>query len=582
MASSSESDSTIVNQNLSVINPGNKISTVKLNDDNFLLWRLQVLTALQGHGLEKFIDPDAEIPAEVIRSAEESSSTLIMNPEFTNWKRQDKLITSWLLGSMSEEILSQMLECETAKEVWIILDNIFSSRNLARVMQLKSKLENMKKVNLTLKEYFLKVKNIVDSLNAAGKKIPKEDHVMHLLAGLGTEFDSTVSVIAARTGTPTLQEVYSLLLAQEGRNERNNINSDASLPSVNLTTQDQSKKHNPSNSSDNRGNWNNYRGKGGNRSTRGRNWNNNSKIQYQLCGRFGHTALKCYMRFDRAYQGPNASTNLPFNSQQTSQFMNTQTYGSQQYQQAPLNALMVSPDVNKDTNWCPDLGASIHVINDFGNLSFGADYSGNNKVHVGNGAGLDIHHIGSSILHSPSSSNVFILKNLLHVPQITKNLISVSTFAKDNSVTFAKDDSVYFEFHPFDCFVKDLKTGQVLLKGKVSDGLYKFSLEKASSTPPLSSNHGVEFCPVTSPQLQHLTFDFSFPTAHSKHLPSVHDIWHWRLDNANSSVVKHVLQSCNISYSNNKVPSLCHACAIGKSHLYLLLILCLCTQPLYN
>lgn len=71
----SESDSDLVNKNKKslVINPGNKISTVKLSDVNFLLWRLQVVTALQGHGLEKFIDPDATIPSEFVQSADASS-----------------------------------------------------------------------------------------------------------------------------------------------------------------------------------------------------------------------------------------------------------------------------------------------------------------------------------------------------------------------------------------------------------------------------------------------------------------------------------------------------------------------------
>lgn len=53
----------------------------------------------------------------------------------------------------------------------------------------------MKKGNL--KEYFQKVKNLIDSLSAAGKKVSREDHIMHILAGLGTDFDSTVSVISA-------------------------------------------------------------------------------------------------------------------------------------------------------------------------------------------------------------------------------------------------------------------------------------------------------------------------------------------------------------------------------------------------
>lgn len=160
---------------------------------------------------------------------------------------------------MTEEILSQMLECETANEVWTILNNLFSSRNLARVMELKSKPENLKKGSLNLKDYFLKVKTIADLLAAASKKLSKNDDIMHLLAGLGIDFDVTVSVISAGKEIPTLQEVYSLLLAQEARNERNNaqINSDASVSSINVTTQDHQKRGNFSNSAEIRTNWNN-------------------------------------------------------------------------------------------------------------------------------------------------------------------------------------------------------------------------------------------------------------------------------------------------------------------------------------
>ena len=33
----------------------------------------------------------------------------LQNLEFKKWKHQDRLISSWLLGSMSEDILNQML-----------------------------------------------------------------------------------------------------------------------------------------------------------------------------------------------------------------------------------------------------------------------------------------------------------------------------------------------------------------------------------------------------------------------------------------------------------------------------------------
>lgn len=205
-----------------------------------------------------------------------------------------------------------------------------------------------------------------------------------------------------------------LLLAQEGRNERNSvgINLDASLPSINLTTQEQLKRGNSSNSTDDRNNWNPNRGRGVNRFNRGRNWNNNSKPQCQLCGKFEHTALRCYSRFDRAFQGPNSSSNVPFNRQSNASFV--PGHNLPQHHQTPTNAFMVSPDLNKDMNWYPDSGASNHVSNDFNNMSIGAYYFSANRVHVGNETSLDVLHIGSSFLPISFFNlfYIFLLKNL--------------------------------------------------------------------------------------------------------------------------------------------------------------------------
>jgi len=52
---------------------------------------------------------------------------------------------------------------------------------------------------------------------------------------------------------------------------------------------------------------------------------------------------------------------------------------------------------------------------------------------------------------------VFLLKTLLHVHDITKNLMSDSQFTATNKV--------FLEFHPDSCFVKNLSTRKTLLRG---------------------------------------------------------------------------------------------------------------------
>jgi len=61
------------------------------------------------------------------------------------------------------------------------------------------------------------------------------------------------------------------------------------------------------------------------------------------------------------------------------------------------------------------------------------------------------------------------------VPHITKLLLSVQKFCRDNNV--------YFEFHASMFYVKDLVTKEVLLSRQSHDGLYVLSESSTTSVP---------------------------------------------------------------------------------------------------
>ena len=56
-----------------MINPRNKVSTVKLNNDNFLLWKFQVGFLLEGHGFwEKHVCWQAEAAPKFLQVSEKA------------------------------------------------------------------------------------------------------------------------------------------------------------------------------------------------------------------------------------------------------------------------------------------------------------------------------------------------------------------------------------------------------------------------------------------------------------------------------------------------------------------------------
>jgi histone deacetylase 1/2 len=137
---------------------------------------------------------------------------------------------------------------------------------------------------------------------------------------------------------------------------------------------------------------------------------------------------------------------------------------------------------------------------------------------------MEIQHIGHGVLHSPTRD--LHLKNILHVPSTSKDLLSINRIANDNNV--------FFEFYPTHYCVKDQETRRILLIGPCKDGLYPVKKIKKSVLG------------VTKPSAL---------------------LWHHRLGHPASSIVQRVLNLHKLPFvkESNK-DGVCDACQQGQSH----------------
>nr|KYP72091.1 Retrovirus-related Pol polyprotein from transposon TNT 1-94 [Cajanus cajan] len=94
-------------------------------------------------------------------------------------------------------------------------------------------------------------------------------------------------------------------------------------------------------------------------------------------------------------------------------------------------------------------------------------------ITVANGQSVPIYCSGNIVLESS-----IVLKDVLHVPQLANNLISVQKLTKDLncSVTF-------FSTH---CVFQDLTTGKTILTTKEQSGLYLFESDDQNKTKIIS------------------------------------------------------------------------------------------------
>jgi hypothetical protein len=106
---------------------------LKLTHENYLSWKFLILPHARGHDLLGFLDGSYPPPSDIVLT---STGAAIPNPDFITWMRQDQLLLAWLLSSISESVVSQVIHCTTSAELWHELTLRFSSQSLASVMDL--------------------------------------------------------------------------------------------------------------------------------------------------------------------------------------------------------------------------------------------------------------------------------------------------------------------------------------------------------------------------------------------------------------------------------------------------------------
>ena len=143
------------------------------------------------------------------------------------------------------------------------------------------------------------------------------------------------------------------------------------------------------------------------------------------------------------------------------------------------------------SNWYLESVVTHHVTSNGNSLTRKSKYPHSGKLVIVDASQLSIPHI--SDLTFPASKPLK-HRNILLVPSITKNLVSISKFTLDNHVIV--------EFDSDCCLVKDKQSKVVLLQGTLRNGLYHLHLPSACSgslSSPCNNNLCSSNLQVSSP-----------------------------------------------------------------------------------
>nr|AAU90262.1 integrase core domain containing protein [Oryza sativa Japonica Group]ABF97857.1 retrotransposon protein, putative, Ty1-copia subclass, expressed [Oryza sativa Japonica Group] len=376
----------------------------KLTRTNFLLWKAQILPVIRGARMEGYLTGATQAPLAVIDAKDGEATVKASKPAFEMWITADQQVLGFLLSTLSKEILTQVISMESAAQVWKAITEMLSSQSRARALNTRLALATTLKGDLSVSDYISKMKVLADEMAFAGKPLDDEELISYVLAGLDDDYEPVVSSLVGKSEVVSLAECYSQLLSFKSRQKLRHAAAHQAS-SVNAARRGGGKGggYTPFNRGGRSGGNNNGRrsNNGGGRGGRGNNNGDRGGKPHpvcHLCGKTGHVVADCWYRYDENF--------------------------------VPENKIAAAASYGVDTNWYVDTGATDHITGELDKLTTREKYNGKDQIYTASGAGMDIKHIGHSVICTPTR-NIY-LKNILHVPKAKKNLLFAHRLALDN------------------------------------------------------------------------------------------------------------------------------------------------------
>lgn len=385
-----------------------KSSLIPLNGSNFVTWKIQVRMTLIRDGLWCIVDGTEVAPA-----ADSSE-------KYAKYAARRNRALATIVLAIEPKLLYLIGDPEDPSLVWKKLGNQFQKKSWANKLQLRRRLYSLKlKEGGCVQDHVKSMIEIFEELSVVGDAVDEEDRVVHLLASLPSSFDVLVTALEAHSDVPKLEIVTERLLHEE---QKMKLKSD-SENSVNKVLMAKNNK-----------------------------FKKGPKCHH--CGKMGHIKKFCRLLLNK-----NNIEKLQY-----SEFKGDEQLNSESVSLVVSHALSVSDKKFLHSSWIVDSGATCHMTNDkfkFTNFSL---FDSSLSVALGDGHSLEAPGKGCVLLRTrvPHGERVCTLSDVLYVPELSFNLLSISKVTKSGKVS---------EFSDNLCKIKE-KTGNCVAVAEKVGNLY--------------------------------------------------------------------------------------------------------------
>ncbi|XP_019168044.1 PREDICTED: uncharacterized protein LOC109163796 [Ipomoea nil] len=281
--------------------------SIKLTYRNFLFWRTQLVQFLHGQELLGFVDGDTPCPPSAIEAtpaSDESNSAAttgvpVPNPAYKAWIKQDQSILSFIISSLSDEVMHLAVGKATSREVWESIMAALGSTTRARCLSFLGQFHSLRQGNGSAVKYLGRAQLLVEQLALVGRPISLDEQNLFVFRGLRPEYLSLALSLTAAGIPVTISQISDYLQAHEFIHaEDYPAGSDGGFTAApSAMYVGRGGRNNGGRSTRDGGRHGQNRGRGGrggqNRGRSGRN----SALRCQICRAQGHTVVYCFKRY---------------------------------------------------------------------------------------------------------------------------------------------------------------------------------------------------------------------------------------------------------------------------------------------
>lgn len=403
------------------------------NSETFQVWKFQVTVIFKSRGLWDIVN------------GVKLYSDLTKTEEKEEWVRKDARAQKVIVTTIDKKLMIHVLNCETSKAMFDKICSIFEQGTEKQKCSLLQDFFNYTYQKGTdMSTHIGKLENITYRLQSLGHKIDETMIISKILVTLPEDYKFfSTAWESTHSAERTLTNLTARLLAEETKNKKSNETEGT------VAFYSGHPKYNKSKikcfKCGNMGHMARTCFKNGGGSGSGNNPGNRRPKQCPICKKTNHEEEDCFFRKKgRPEESKNKTAFFVENNEQN---------------------LEIEFEKKSLSNFVVDSGATTHMVNNKNILSEIKDYKSEIGIAKKNQK-LEAEAVGTV------NGEQCILNEVLYVPELSKNLLSVHAVTeRDGEVTFKKNKVIVF------------KNGQKVLEGKKQEnGLYTLDLQATKDT----------------------------------------------------------------------------------------------------